>query len=353
MDIECRKISNYLRTNESMFVAPQVELVMYNDLICKVNKGANSPYAIYVPQNLIGYFLKHYHDDSGHLSYTVVAKTISQNFYFPNMFKVIQDYVNKCDVCQFDTTARFHKPISSDLTELTDVPFAHNCIDFVTHFQTSYSGNTYLLTIVDVATCFANAIPVKTLTAEECLDKLINFHFYKYGFPKKITSDNGRQFLSKLFISYCKDHAIELNNTSPRHPQSNGICERFNGTFSDMIKHSSLDDAKSWDELINKLLFTYNNSVRSSIKFSPSDLVFSYQVNDLNSRVDSPIVDNVNVEEFVVNTRLNSEDDRRQAHVNAVDSQIANKTRLDPLAKARKLNVGDKVLMKTEPNKKS
>ena len=104
-----------------------------------------------------------------------------------------------------------------------------------------------------------------------------------------------------------------------------------------MIKRSSLDDAKSWDELINKLLFTYNNSVRSSTKFSPSDLVFSYQVNDLNSRVDSPIVDKVNVEEFVVNTRLNSEDDRRQAHVNAVDSQIANKTRLDPLAKARKL----------------
>ena len=170
MDIECRKISNYLRTNESMFVAPQVELVLYNDLICKVNKGTNSPFAIYVPQNLIGYFLKHYHDDSGHLSYTVVAKTISQSFYFPNMCKVIQDYVNKCDVCQFDTTARFHKPVPSDLIELTDVPFAHICIDFVTHFQISYSGNTYLLTIVDVATRFANAIPVKTLTAEECLD---------------------------------------------------------------------------------------------------------------------------------------------------------------------------------------
>ena len=76
-DIECRKISNYLKTIESMFVAPQVELVMYNDLICKVNKGAKSPYAIYVPQNLIGYFLKHYHDDSGHLSYTVIAKTIT------------------------------------------------------------------------------------------------------------------------------------------------------------------------------------------------------------------------------------------------------------------------------------
>ena len=352
-DIECRKISNYLRTNESMFVAPQVELIMYNDLICKVNKGTNSPYAIYVPQNLTGYFLKHYHDDSGHLSYTVVAKTISQNFYFPNMFKVIQDYVNKCGVCQFDTTARFHKPLPSDLIELTDVPFAHICIDFVTHFQTSYSGTTYLLAIVDVATRFANAIPVKTLTAEECLDKLINFHFYKYGFPKKITSDNGRQFLSKLFTSYCKDHAIELINTSPRHLQSNGICEIFNGTFSDMIKHSSLDEVKSWDELINKLLFTYNNSVRSSTKFSPSELVFSYQVNDLNSRVDSPTVDKVNVEEFVVNTRLNSEDDRRQAHVTAVDSQIANKTRLDPLAKAKKLNVGDKVFMKTEPNKKA
>ena len=114
-----------------------------------------------------------------------------------------------------------------------------------------------------------------------------------------------------------------------------------------MIKHSCLDEAKSWDELVNKLLFTYNRSVRSSIKFSPFDLVFSYQVNYLNSRIDSPIIDNVNVKEFVVNTRLNSEDDRCQAHVNAVNSQIANKARLDPHAKARSLTVGDKVLMKT------
>ena len=118
-------------------------------------------------------------------------------------------------------------------------------------------------------------------------------------------------------------------------------------------KHSCLDDAQSWDELINKLLFTYNNTARSSTKFSPYDLVYTYQVNDLHSRIESPTVNNVNIEEFVVNSRLDSEDDRHQAHSNAVNSQLANKARLDIKSKPRVLKIGDRVLMKSIPNKRS
>ena len=129
-----------------------------------------------------------------------------------------------------------------------------------------------LFTIVDVGIRFANAIPLKTLTAEEFLIQLINHHIYnKYGYSKKITSDNGRQFTSKLFTSFCKDQNIYFIRTSPRHPNSNGICERFNGTISDMIKHSCMDDPSSWDEYIHKFLLYYNNSVRNGSKFRPFD----------------------------------------------------------------------------------
>ena len=114
IDIECRKIVNFLKNNEAMFLSPNVQLIMHQGLICKVCKGDNYPYAIYIPKHLYQCILKSYHDESGHLSYTAVAKNISQKFYFPNMYKFIQEYVNNCNVCQYDATARFHKPVPSD-----------------------------------------------------------------------------------------------------------------------------------------------------------------------------------------------------------------------------------------------
>ena len=265
-DVFCRETFQKLK-NDRFFITPQVELVIHNDLICKLNTGSTYPLSILAPKSLIPLLLKMYHDDSGHPCYTTVLGNINDKFYWQNMGKQIQDYVNKCTICQFDTTNRFHKPVPSDLIELTTEPLEHVCIDFITHFQTSHSGYTYLFTIVDVGTRFANAIPVKTLTAEEFLVQFINHHIYKYGYPKKITSDNGRQFTGKLFTSFCKDQNIDFIRTSPRHPNSNGICERFNGTISDMIKHSCYDDPRSWDEYIQKFLFYYNNLVRNGTKF--------------------------------------------------------------------------------------
>ena len=340
-----------LKTNKSIFVKPNVELVIIDDLLCKVNSGLSSPFSIMIPKSLKQFFLKHYHDDNGHCSYTNLVNNISDKYFWTNMYKDLQEYCSLCDVCQKDTSNRHHKPVPSGFFELNRLPFQHICIDYITHFDTSHSGNSYLLTIVDVATRFANVIPLKTLTAEETLNKLIDFHFYKYGFPKKITSDNGRQFTSKLFSSYCKERDIENLYTSPRHPQANGICERFNGTFSDMIKHSCLDDLKAWDECVHKSLFHYNISKRSGTKFSPFDLVFSFEIQDCNSKLDINDIQ-LNVDDFVLNKRLDAEDDRRLAQSNLIDSQIKNKSKFDKNAVERKLSIGDKVLMKVDNKKK-
>ena len=133
-------------------------------------------------------------DDVRQVSYNYVASNISKYFYFENLYVVVQDYLSRCSVCQKDTTNRHHKPVPGGLTQLNDVPFSHIALDYITHFETSYCGNSYLLTVIDIATQFAVDIPDKTLPAEESLDKLFTFQIFKFGFPKQITTDNGRQF---------------------------------------------------------------------------------------------------------------------------------------------------------------
>ena len=348
LDPVCRKIRSELANSDSSFkLSPAVELIMKNDLLYKV--GKNYPDALFIPKQLVNFFLKHYHDQMGHNSYNYVANIISRYFYFENLYNVVQEYVRKCPTCQKDTTNRHHKKVPSDLIQLNDNPFSHIALDYVTHFETSSSGNSYLLTVIDLATRYANAIPVKTLTAEEMLDKLMSHHVLKFGYPQKITTDNGRQFTSVAFSKFCKDNNIEHILISPMHPQSNGVSERFNGSIGDMIKSTCLDNPRAWDEKVDQLVFTYNSSKRSGTKFSPHELVFTYVPHDQINKIDSELHEPVPMNEFVVNKHLNAIDDRRIALDNLTSSQIVNKTRYDKGTVDRTLKVGDKVLLLSQP----
>lgn len=349
IDPFCRNIFEELKLENSYKLSSNVELVLKNNAICKVNNNSDNALSLFVPKQLVPIIIKCYHDDVGHISYNTTAKNISNHFYFENLYEEVKDYVNKCSICQKDTTDRHHKAVPSGLIELTDVPFAHIALDYITHLDTSHSGNSYLLTVIDVATRYANVIPVKTLTAEESLDKLFKCHFYKYGFPSKITTDNGRQFTSHLFSNFCKDYNIEHIRTSPMHPNSNGICERFNGTISNMIKHSCQDDLRSWDEHVDKFVFTYNNTVRSGTKFTPHELVLTYIPRNQNDRNDVRLLDNINLNNFVINKNLDAVDNRRLAKENLIASQLVNKDRLDKNSVNRTLQVGDSVVLKAQP----
>ena len=344
----CRKIRDELKVDNSYQLSSNVELISFDGVIYKVNHNSNNAFSLFIPKRLVPILLKHYHDDVGHMNSISTAKNISDHFYFENLYKEVENYVSKCPVCQRDTTARHHKPVPSDPIELTDVPFSHIALDYVTHFDTSHSGNSYLLTVIDVATRYATVVPLKTLTAEETLAKLKECHFYKFGFPAKITTDNGRQFTSHLFSTFCKDFNINHIKTSPMHPNSNGICERFNGTLSNMIKHSCQDDLRSWDEHVHKFAFNYNNTVRSGTKFSPHELVLTYIPHNLNDRTVPELSENLDLNNFVINKNLDAVDNRRLAKDNLIASQIANKSRTDKSAIARSLNVGDKVLFQNQ-----
>ena len=68
---------------------------------------------------------------------------------------------------------------------------------------------------------------MKTITAETTINAL-EPNFVNLGYPRSITLDNARQFVSKDFEEYCKQRNIILNFTAPYWPQENGQVERQN-----------------------------------------------------------------------------------------------------------------------------
>ena len=71
---------------------------------------------------------------------------------------------------------------------------------------------------------------------------------------------------------------IKHLNTSPYHPQTNGLTERFNGTLMCMIRAYSAENPYNWDQRIQLLLYAYRSVPQDSTGFSPSELLFGRKV---------------------------------------------------------------------------
>ena len=52
--------------------------------------------------------------------------------------------------------------------------------------------------------------------------------FFRYSPPEQLRSDQGKQFESQVVADICKLLGTAKMRTTPYHPQSNGLIERFN-----------------------------------------------------------------------------------------------------------------------------
>jgi transposase InsO family protein len=90
---------------------------------------------------------------------------------------------------------------------------------------------------------------------------------------KTILTDNGSQFTDRftskartpsgkhVFDLACKAMDIEHRLCPPRHPQTNGMVERFNGRISELVKQTRFKSAAELDLTLANYWLTYNQLI--------------------------------------------------------------------------------------------
>ncbi len=100
-------------------------------------------------------------------------------------------------------------------------PFRRIAMDIVGPLPRSFDGNKYILVICDYATRFPEAIDASRIAEE-----LVKF-FSKFGIPEEILTEQGSNFTSQLLAEIYKMLHIHPIRTTPYHPQTDGLVERF------------------------------------------------------------------------------------------------------------------------------
>ena len=215
--------------------------------------------------------LKGLHDDIGHLGRDRTQELIQSRFYWPFMSTDIEKYVSRCQRCFVRKTldpppAPMHSIQASEPMELL-------AMDFLT-LEEGRNGMSNILVVTDSFTKFAWAFPTRNQKSGTVAKILWEKILINYGFPKRLHSDQGRDFEANVIRDLCRLAGITKSRTSPYHPQGNAQTERFNRTLLNMLGTLDKDKKTRWPDYVSTMAHAYNCTKHHTTKFSPYFLMF-------------------------------------------------------------------------------
>ena len=172
----------------------------------------------------------------GHLGMKKTEDQIQTNFFKPGLHEDVTTFCRSGDACQ-KTAARGSVPRAplGDMP-LIDQLFKRVAIDLVGPIApASGKGHRYILTLMDYAARYPEAVPLKNIDTETAAEALLDM-YSRVGVPEKVLSDLGTQFTSDCMKEVSRLLSIRRLTTSSYHPACNGLVEKFNGTLKRMLR---------------------------------------------------------------------------------------------------------------------
>src|SRR6185295_9232744 len=210
--------------------------------------------------------MKIMHDQptAGHLGIESTYNKIKKRYYWNQMYDDIKEYIKTCDTCQ-----RFGKPERNEPLHSIEViqPFERIGIDIVGPLPETANKNKYMVVAIEYLIKWVEVKALDKATAENVAKFVFEEIICKHGTPKIILTDQGSHFKNKMLDELCNKFGIKHRLSSPYHPQTNGLVERFNRTLVTML--AKTNDIFNWDLHIPSVLFVYRTAKHSTTKYTP------------------------------------------------------------------------------------
>lgn len=88
---------------------------------------------------------------------------------------------------------------------------------------------------------------LKSKEAKVVAEKFMDFCSL-FGTPRSIISDNGTEFVASVVDELLRGRHVDHLVSTPYHPQTNGVVERFNCTLLAYLRKPAQLDPAEWDQ---------------------------------------------------------------------------------------------------------
>ena len=285
-----------------------------------------------------------------HLMLQKTLDCVLGNFYWPGIREDVSRYCRSCDICQRTCPMGRVPNVPLSSMPIISTPFSRVAIDLIGPLPKSARGHRYILTLVDFATRYPEAIPLKSIDTVEVAETLVGI-FSRVGIPREILSDRGTQFTSDLMSEVARLLSLKQLFTTPYHAMANGLVEKFNGTLKSMLRKMTAEKPVDWDRYLPALLFAYREVPQASLGFSPFELLYGHTIRGpmtilyelwSGERISD---EEMNTYQYVLELRQRLEETCQLAHDELLKARSKQAKYYNALSRKKNLEVGDKALI--------
>ena len=303
---------------------------------------------IVLPECYRATVLEGLHNDVGHPGRERTLSLLRERFFWPGMTTEVEKHVSNCDRClKRKSSTNTYAPL---VNIQSTYPLELVCFDYLT-LEPSKGGFGNILVITDHFTKYAVAVPTRNQTAKTTADAFYNEFIVKYGIPTKLHSDQGANFESNIIKELCEVMDIKKTRTTPYHPMGNGCVERYNRTLLNMLGTLEPSKKADWKKYIPSLVYAYNCTKHETTKISPFELMFGRKPRlPIDSVFEAAQIETATAsrttKEYAEELRDRMKATRDIVKQHMMQAQLKQKTHFDKKAKAARIHVGDKILVR-------
>ncbi|UYV63913.1 K02A2.6-like [Cordylochernes scorpioides] len=241
--------------------------------------GRSTKMQLVVPEVKIPCVLREVHSGASgsHFGVTKTLRKVRERFYWVYCREDVENWCRRCTTC-----AASKGPQTRSRGKMREynvgAPFERIAIDVAGPFLVTEDGNKYLLVAMDYFTKWSEVYAIPNQEAATVARVLVDNLICRFGVPLELHSDQGRNFESEIFRELCQVLGIWKTTTTPLHPQSDGMVERFNKTMVEHLSKVVEQNQRDWDRRLPLFLMAYRAAIHETTGQTPAKVMFGREL---------------------------------------------------------------------------